>query len=174
MKKILITACVIIMAFTFTACGEKSNSNQDSSIGYGSNNQSGSGMGSDIKSDISSGMSEVESFTESTADKLTGDNNGNGSMNNSANNNTNNGSMNANSSVNSSSKARLSENHIKEKVLKHAGINEKDLKYFDVDVDYENGRTVYDVDFVSGNTEYSYEIDANTGDIIEHEKEIND
>ena len=161
MKKILITACVIIMAFTFTACGEKSNSNQDSSIGYGSNNQSGSGMGSDIKSDISSGMSEVESFTESTADKLTGDNNGNGSMN-------------ANSSVNSSSKARLSENHIKEKVLKHAGINEKDLKYFYFDVYYENVRTVFDVDFVSGNTEYSYEIDANTGDIIEHEKEIND
>ena len=173
MKKIIITAFVLIMALSFTACGEKANSNKDSSISYGSNNQSGSGssgMGSDIKSDISSGMSEVESFTESAMDKL----DGNSSNTDSSGNSKNESGTNSTSSINSSSKAKLNENYIKEKVLKHAGVAEKDLKYFDVDVDYENGRMIYDVDFVSGDTEYSYEIDGNTGDIIEHEKEFND
>ena len=176
MKKILIITTVLIMPLSFAACGEKSNDNKDSSIGYGSNSENGSmnnndsGMGSDIKSDINSGMSEVESFTESTIDGITGnssDNTGSG-MNSGTESNKN------NSSAGSSSKSRITENHIKEKVLKHSGVKEKDLRYFDIDIDHDDGRKIYDVDFVAGNMEYSYEIDADTGDILEHEKEIAD
>jgi len=175
MKKFLVITTVLIMTLSFAACGENSNGNKDSSIGYGSNSENGSvdnndsGMGSDIKSDINSGMSEIESFTESTIDGVTG----NSSNNNSSDMNSGTNSNKSDSTANSS-KTKTDEKNIKEKVLKHAGINQKDLKYFDIDTDYDDGRKIYDVDFVAGNMEYSYEIDATTGEILEHEKEIAD
>lgn len=162
MKKFLVLAVIFVMTFSFTACGEKSKGNKDSSMEYSSNNQNSSGLGSDIKSDISSGMSDVESFTESTIDGLTGDSSTNNSTNSSKNN-----SM-------DSSDSGYSENQIKEKVLKHAGLTENDVKHFNIDSEYDDGRKVYDVDFISGNMEYSYKLDAKTGEILEHEKENND
>ena len=154
MKKILIITTVLIMALSFAACGEKSNDNKDSSIGYGSNSENGSMNNND--SGMGSGITGNSS-----------ENTGSG-MNSSAESNKN------NSSAGSSSKSRITENHIKEKVLKHSGVKEKDLRYFDIDIDQDDGRKIYDVDFVAGNMEYSYEIDADTGDILEHEKEIAD
>lgn len=38
-------------------------------------------------------------------------------------------------------------------------------------LDYDDGVLVYDIELVSGNTKYSYEIDATTGDIRKQEQE---
>ena len=55
--------------------------------------------------------------------------------------------------------------------LKHAGLKEADIYDFDIDLDREDGKTVYEIDFKSGGYEYSYKINADTGKIIYSEKE---
>ena len=56
--------------------------------------------------------------------------------------------------------------------LDHAGIRESDATFIKAKLDYEDGRRVYEVEFYSGNTEYDYEIDAETGRIVSYDHEI--
>ena len=46
------------------------------------------------------------------------------------------------------------------------------MTFVKVNLDRDDGRMVYDVDFYSGNAEYDYEIDAATGDIVGYDSEI--
>ena len=58
--------------------------------------------------------------------------------------------------------------------LNHAGVSEGKAYDMDIELDDEDGTLVYEVEFKSGNMEYSYEINAATGAIIKHEAEIDD
>ena len=58
--------------------------------------------------------------------------------------------------------------------LDHAGGSESKLYDMDIELDDEDGRLVYEVEFKSGNMEYDYEIDAASGAILKHETEIGD
>ena len=58
--------------------------------------------------------------------------------------------------------------------LNHAGVSESKAYDMDIELDDEDGTLVYEVEFKSGNMEYSYEINAATGAIIKHEAEIDD
>ena len=58
--------------------------------------------------------------------------------------------------------------------LNHAGVSENTAYDMDVELDDEDGTLVYEVEFKSGNMEYSYEINAATGAILKHETEIGD
>ena len=58
--------------------------------------------------------------------------------------------------------------------LNHAGVSENKAYDMDIELDDEDGTLVYEVEFKSGNMEYSYEINAATGAIIKHEAEIDD
>ena len=58
--------------------------------------------------------------------------------------------------------------------LNHAGVGESSAYDMDVELDDEDGTFVYEVEFKSGNMEYSYEINAATGAILKHEKELDD
>ena len=53
-----------------------------------------------------------------------------------------------------------------------AGIKETDVKGIRVEKDFDDGRHQYDVDFYAGNTEYDYEIDISTGDILSRDYDI--
>lgn len=150
MKKIIAIVSSLIIALTFTACGRKSDKGKDSSIGYGSNTNNGSNIGSDLKN----GMSNIESATESATDKITNPDNSTNSGNNSA--------------------VKIIESEAKAKALKHAGLEEKDITGYEIDTDRDNGKVIYEIDFKSGNTEYSYDINAHTGEIVEREHEIKD
>lgn len=55
--------------------------------------------------------------------------------------------------------------------LKEAGISEKDGRWEKTDEERENGRMVYDLEFIKGNQEYEFEIDVETGKVIEYKKE---
>ena len=57
----------------------------------------------------------------------------------------------------------------KEKALAEAGLSESDISHLSVKFDHEHGRAEYEVEFYSGRTEYNYEIDAATGEIISSE-----
>ena len=58
--------------------------------------------------------------------------------------------------------------------LNHAGVSEGKAYDMDIELDDEDGTLVYEVEFKSGNMEYSYEINAATGAILKHEAEIDD
>ena len=58
--------------------------------------------------------------------------------------------------------------------LNHAGVSETQAYDMDVELDDEDGKLVYEVEFKSGGMEYSYEIDAATGAILKHETELDD
>ena len=56
--------------------------------------------------------------------------------------------------------------------LNHAGVSENKAYDMDIELDDEDGRLVYEVEFKSGNREYDYEIDAASGTILKHETEL--
>lgn len=56
--------------------------------------------------------------------------------------------------------------------LEHAGVAESDAKFYRVERDSDDGRVVYEIEFYSGNTEYDYEISAETGEILSYDSDI--
>ena len=58
--------------------------------------------------------------------------------------------------------------------LNHAGLSENEAYDMEIELDDEDGTLVYEVEFQSGNVEYSYEINAATGAILKHETELED
>ena len=76
---------------------------------------------------------------------------------------------NTGSSGNSSASSTISEARAKEIALSHAGKSASDVKFVRVELDRDDGRKEYEVEFYSGNTEYDYEIDAATGKILSYD-----
>lgn len=68
----------------------------------------------------------------------------------------------------------IEEAKAKEAALAHAGLSESEVTFVKTNLNQDDGRVDYDVEFYSGNTEYDYEIDAQTGDIIEFDRDIDD
>lgn len=60
----------------------------------------------------------------------------------------------------------------KKVVLKDAGLKEKDVTFVTAKVDYDDGRKYYDVEFYYNGMEYDYEISAETGKIIDFDKDF--
>ena len=58
--------------------------------------------------------------------------------------------------------------------LNHAGVSENQAYDMEIELDDEDGTIVYEVEFQSGNVEYSYEINAASGAILKHEAELDD
>ena len=57
-------------------------------------------------------------------------------------------------------------------MLVYAKLAEKDVTFVNIELDYENNRLVYDVEFYSGNVEYDYDIDALTKEIVSSDFDI--
>ena len=53
--------------------------------------------------------------------------------------------------------------------LEHAGVAESDVKFINVEEDYDDGVAVYEVEFYAGNREYDYEIVKATGEILKYD-----
>lgn len=56
----------------------------------------------------------------------------------------------------------------------HAGFSVSEVTFSKVELDYDDGKAVYEIEFYNGQTEYEYEVDAATGDILEYESELMD
>lgn len=72
---------------------------------------------------------------------------------------------------NVSSVVNISEEQAKEIALNHAEITSDKVSFIKVEMDVDNGAQKYDIEFYYNNIEYSYEIDANTGDILSYERD---
>lgn len=53
--------------------------------------------------------------------------------------------------------------------LDHAGIKESDVRFVKTELDYDDGRAEYEIEFYFGQTEYEFEIDASSGKILKSE-----
>ncbi len=73
-----------------------------------------------------------------------------------------------------SDKAYIGGERAKEIALEHAGITEADVPYVEIEMDYEHGTMVYEVEFDTAEYEYEYDINAVTGAIVKDKKEVND
>lgn len=58
--------------------------------------------------------------------------------------------------------------------LAHAGLTQEEATRIQVERDWENRIWVYEIEFRVGQTEYQYEIHAETGEILEWDKELDD
>ena len=56
--------------------------------------------------------------------------------------------------------------------VEDAKLDEKDVKRSRVELDYDDGKLTYDVEFYTDSEEYDYEIDAKTGKILSADREI--
>lgn len=112
------------------------------------------GMMGDVTSDVESIGDSIISGTQSTVDKAT---------------------EGVESMIGGEEKSMdlmsgITAKHAKETALRHAGLDESQVSDVDVDLDRENGKLIYEVDFISGNTEYDYDINAETGEVISADK----
>ncbi len=110
----------------------------------------GTQMGEDISSDISSMMpdtntdSSYQSETNTTQQNTT------------------------------ASEAKISKEKAKEIALNHANLKESDITDYEIDLDNEDGKLVYEISFECGGKEYDYDVNATTGDISNSKNELID
>ena len=70
--------------------------------------------------------------------------------------------------------AKISRDKAKQIALEHAKFKESDIKNYHIELDKDNGHLEYDIEFNYNGAEYDYEIDADTGEIRSHSKDIED
>ena len=75
---------------------------------------------------------------------------------------------------NTSTDAFISASKAKEIALKHAGISTAAFIKAELDCDDDDDIPKYEIEFYSGATEYDYEINAKTGEILHYESETDD
>ncbi len=66
---------------------------------------------------------------------------------------------------------KVAEDKAIETALKDAGLTKKEVTGLKTNLDDEDGKAVYDIEFKVGQTEYSYEVDADSGKILKSESE---
>ena len=75
------------------------------------------------------------------------------------------------STVNTTNGNYISADEAKNIALNHAGVSAANANWYKSELDYDDGRAKYEIEFVSGGYEYDYEINAASGEIIKSEKE---
>ena len=78
----------------------------------------------------------------------------------------------ANKSNKANKAKKISADKAKKIALGDAKLAEKDVTFVKVELEFENNRLVYDVEFYSGNVEYDYDIDAVSGAIVSSDRDI--
>lgn len=76
-------------------------------------------------------------------------------------------------SASSASGTSITAEDAKAKALAHAGLAAADVTFVKAELDRDDGRLVYDVEFYTAdNKEYDYEIDAATGDVVNFDYDV--
>lgn len=68
----------------------------------------------------------------------------------------------------------IGEAKAKEAALKHAGLKESQIRRYQCELEWDDGRQVYEIEFKSGGMEYEYEIGAADGKVLSFEQEDDD
>lgn len=70
--------------------------------------------------------------------------------------------------------AQISAEDAKAIALAHAGVSAQDAQRMEMGFDNEHGRSVYEFEWHVGRTEYSCDVDANTGEVVGYSSEYDD
>lgn len=73
-----------------------------------------------------------------------------------------------------SDKSYIGTDAAKNAALNHAGLSESDIYALEIDMEWERGIMVYEVDFKTESYEYEYEINASTGEVVKNNRGYND
>ena len=65
----------------------------------------------------------------------------------------------------------ISQDKAKSIALERAGLSDSSVTFYEVKLDYDDGRAVYELEFKSGSMEYEAEIDAVSGAILDWDSE---
>ncbi len=66
----------------------------------------------------------------------------------------------------------ITEDEALEQALKHVGIEKDQLDFMKrIELDYERGRKVYEIEFYFNGFEYEFDVDAETGKIMKCKKD---
>ena len=76
-----------------------------------------------------------------------------------------------NNNLNNSNTQIISDAKAKEIALNHANLSQNQVSYINAYLDYDDGIQVYDVSFYVNDVEYSYEINAQNGNIVSYERD---
>ncbi len=77
----------------------------------------------------------------------------------------------AGSQGNSANQPGIGIEEAKEAALQHAGLTAAEVTFVKEEMDYEHGKTEYDIEFVSATTRYQYEISGEDGAVLESSQE---
>lgn len=72
----------------------------------------------------------------------------------------------------STGNVQITEDQAKQIALEYAGVDERNAQHLKIELDYDHGRGEYEVEWYVGRTEYSCDVDADTGSILSFEKEL--
>jgi len=156
MKKIIALVFSIVLILSLTACGANGNTggnNQDavqSSTGSTVSQESQQTQSGNDSGVISSSESAIPSENQSSAP-----------------------SSNAQSQNNTVS-SKITKDDALGIALKHAGTAKDKISRLEQKYEIDDGIPQYEIEFNVGNIEYSYEINAQTGAIIDRDKDIDD
>lgn len=70
------------------------------------------------------------------------------------------------------SSTQITAEQAEQAALTHAGFTAEEVNFKRTELDFDDGIYKYEIEFYVGTTEYDYEIDANTGNIISFDKDI--
>lgn len=70
----------------------------------------------------------------------------------------------------SASTSTITDKEAKTRALAHAGLTSEQVTFLKSELDFENGRKIYEVEFYTvDGKEYDYEIDASTGEVVSYD-----
>ncbi len=119
----------------------------------------------------------TEEETATTEENTTSDTTGSdstissSSSSNSSSTNTSSSSSTASNTTTTTSTS-ITEESAKAIALADAGVSSSDLSYISVDIDYDHGQLIYEIDFYANGTEYEYDISGSDGSIISMDYEV--
>lgn len=76
--------------------------------------------------------------------------------------------------ANTSPSAKITLDEAKQIAVNHAGLSASAVSFRDTKLDFDGGRLVYEIEFISGNQEYEYEISAQSGEVVKYDKDRHD
>ena len=145
MKKLSLAAIIVTVSISLSGC------TNSGTVSNGNENNIESTTQNSTESNV---QNSSESSTENNNVNTSQDNNTNNAQNNIVNNTGN-----------------ISLDKAKEIALSHAGLSADQVTFVKVKMDFDDGIQKYEIEFYYNYREYSYEIDANTGNILSYEQD---
>ncbi len=162
MKKNLLFSAILMMGLAIVGCGSVAENEGNLVKQNVDDNRENTGMEADApKTSENQDTQNKESVKSGVEHNEITDNGNIGTQNQQSN----------NANVN---KTEITEAEAKNIALKHAQISEAEVKKLRIAKERDDGRQIYDIDFLVGNMEYDYDIDLYTGEILSIDYDMED